>query len=528
MKPWKAAIYIRTSKGTAEEDPGNTLGVQLGIIMDYLNKKEDIELYTVKIDNGRTGLNFNRPAFREMMDEVEAGLINCIIVKDLSRFSRNHLDASDMLFREFAAKNIRFIAVQDDIDLLHLREEQRGFFIPFRTLMNQMYSMDLSKRISSQLKIKRDRGEYIGSNPVYGYKRDPQNRHQLIVDKSAAAVVQDIFQWRLEGMSADRIAAKLNEMGIPCPAEHKRRSGSNCTYAFQKKDISLWSAGPVIRILRNRVYTGTLEQGKTKSNPLHPKLTKQLPENEWAVREGAHEAIIPEECFHAVERLLNTDARSAPGEDTVSLLSGLVRCAACQNTLTKQTVGKYVYYVCSLKREYKESCSGCRISAEALESSVQQNIREHINQVVSLCSTIVTEDLEDKLLRQVQRLQSQIGKVEQLMSRKRQLIESLEPSMADGIITSEEANELRRNYQNELNTLKQRKQKIREEIQKIEDRTILDCEWAKQFIPYAGQTEFSRKDVVMLVESIFVHKDKRIEVHFVHDQEFEYIRQMLE
>ena len=520
MKPWKAAIYIRTSKGTAEEDPGNTLGVQLGIIMDYLNKEEDIELYTVKIDNGRTGLNFNRPAFREMMDEVEAGLINCIIVKDLSRFSRNHLDASDMLFREFAAKNIRFIAVQDDIDLLHLREEQRGFFIPFRTLMNQMYSMDLSKRISSQLKIKRDRGEYIGSNPVYGYKRDPQNRHQLIVDKSAAAVVQDIFQWRLEGMSADRIAAKLNEMGIPCPAEHKRRSGSNCTYAFQKKDISLWSAGPVIRILRNRVYTGTLEQGKTKSNPLHPKLTKQLPENEWAVREGAHEAIIPEECFHAVERLLNTDARSAPGEDTVSLLSGLVRCAACQNTLTKQTVGKYVYYVCSLKREYKESCSGCRISAEALESSVQQNIREHINQVVSLCSTIVTEDLEDKLLRQVQRLQSQIGKVEQLMSRKRQLIESLEPSMADGIITSEEANELRRNYQNELNTLKQRKQKIREEIQKIEDRTILDCEWAKQFIPYAGQTEFSRKDVVMLVESIFVNNVKRLKILFLEIKRF--------
>ena len=176
MKPWNAAVYIRTSKGV-EEDPGNTLGIQLSIIMDYLDKEEDIELCSVKIDNGRTGLNFNRPAFREMMDEVEAGLINCIIVKDLSRFSRNHLDASDMLFREFAAKNIRFIAVQDDIDLLYLREEQRDFFIPFRTLMNQMYSMDLSKRISSQLKIKRDRGEYIGSNPVYGYKRDPQHQH---------------------------------------------------------------------------------------------------------------------------------------------------------------------------------------------------------------------------------------------------------------------------------------------------------------------------------------------------------------
>lgn len=527
MKPWNAAVYIRTSKG-AEEDLGNTLGVQLGIIMAYLDKEEDIELCSVKIDNRRTGLNFNRPAFREMMDEVEAGLINCIIVKDLSRFSRNHLDASDMLFREFAAKNIRFIAVQDDIDLLYLREEQRDFFIPFRTLMNQMYSMDLSKRISSQLKIKRDRGEYIGSNPVYGYKRDPQHQHQLIVDKPAAAVDQDIFQWRLEGMSADRIAAKLNEMGIPCPAEHKRRSGSNCTYAFQKNDIPLWSAGPVIRILRNRIYTGTLEQGKTKSNPLHPKLTKQLPENEWAVREGAHEAIISEECFRAVGRLLNTDARSAPGEDTVSLLSGLVRCAACSSTLTRQTVGKYIYYVCSLKREHKESCSGCRISTDALESSVQQNIREHIHQVVLLCSTIATEDLEDKLLCQIQRLQSQISKVEQLASKKRRLIESLEPSMADGIITSEEADELRRSFQNELNTLSRRKQKIQEEIQRVEDRTILDCEWAKQFIPYTSQTEFSRKDVVMLVESIFLHKDKRIEIHFVHDHEFEYIRQMLE
>lgn len=246
------------------------------------------------------------------------------------------------------------------------------------------------------------------------------------------------------------------------------------------------------------------------------------------MREGAHEAIISEECFRAVGRLLNTDARSAPGEDTVSLLSGLVRCAACSSTLTRQTVGKYIYYVCSLKREHKESCSGCRISTDALESSVQQNIREHINQVVLLCSTIATEDLEDKLLCQIQRLQSQISKVEQLASKKRRLIESLEPSMADGIITSEEADELRRSFQNELNTLSRRKQKIQEEIQRVEDRTILDCEWAKQFIPYTSQTEFSRKDVVMLVESIFLHKDKRIEIHFVHDHEFEYIRQMLE
>ena len=256
-------------------------------------------------------------------------------------------------------------------------------------------------------------------------------------------------------------------------------------------------------------------------------MTKRLPESEWSVKEKAHEAIISEECFCAVERLLKTDSRSSPNVNRTYLLSGLVRCAACQNTLTRQTVGKYIYYVCSLKREHKKSCLGCRISAEALESSVRQKIREHIEQVVSLCRMIATDDLEDKLHRQILRLQAQIEATEQAAARQQFLISSLEPNTADSMITSEEADELRRSFQSELNTLRQRKQEIRKEIQRIEDRTILKCEWAKQFTPYVRRTEFSRKDVVMLVETVFLYKDKRLELHFVHDQEFEYIRQML-
>lgn len=527
MKRWNAAAYLRTSRGV-QEDPSNTIHTQLSIIMDHISQYENIELCSIKVDNGRTGLNFDRPAYQEMMQEIEAGKINCVIVKDLSRFSRNYLDAGDMLFREFTEKNVRFIAVQDDVDMLYLRQNQQDLFIPIRTLINQAYSMDLSKKISSQLKVKRERGEYTGSNPVYGYKRNPLNRHQLVVDEPAAAVIRDIFRWRLEGMSADRIAGRLNQLGIPSPAEHKRRSGSNCTYAFQKKEVPLWSAGSVIRILKNRIYTGTLEQGKTKSNPFHPKLTKRLPDGEWAVKENAHEAIISEECFHAVGRLLKTDSRISPSAKKTYLLSGLVRCAVCQNTLTRQPVGKYTYYRCSLKKEGTGSCAGCRMPAEKLEATIQRKVLEHIEQVVLLCNMIATDDLEDKLHRQILRLQAQIKEADQTAARQQFLIASLEPNIADGIITSEEADELRSSFQNELSTLNRRRQEIREEIQKIEDRTILKCEWAKQFTPYVGQTEFSRKDVVMLVESIFLHKDKRVELHFVCDQEFEYIRQMLQ
>lgn len=179
MKRWNAAAYLRTSRGV-QEDPSNTIHTQLSIIMDHISRFENIELCSIKVDNGRTGLNFDRPAYQEMMQEIETGKINCVIVKDLSRFSRNYLDSGDMLFQEFAGKNVRFMAVQDDIEMLYLHQNQRDLFIPIRTLINQTYSMDLSKKISSQLKVKRERGEYIGSNPVYGYKRDPLNRNEFL------------------------------------------------------------------------------------------------------------------------------------------------------------------------------------------------------------------------------------------------------------------------------------------------------------------------------------------------------------
>ena len=352
MKRWNAAAYLRTSK-SKEDDPYNTIHTQLDIILEFISNHNDIELCSVKIDNGYTGLNTNRPAYQEMMDEIDLGTINCVIVKDLSRFSRNHLDAGDMIFHKFAEMKVRFIAVLDDVDMLYWNERDQDFFIPFRTLMNQAYSMDISQKISSQLKVKRERGEFVGGNPIYGYKRSPTDRHQLVVDEPAAAVVRDIFRWRLEGLSADRIAQRLNQMEVPSPAGYKRISNGTYACHFQQKEDPIWFAGPVIRILRNRVYIGTLEQGKSRSNLLYPELTKRLPESEWAVKENAHEAIISAETFEVVERLLKTDARIPPNRETPYLFSGIARCAACKNTLLRKTVGKYKYYCCSLAKKHQ-------------------------------------------------------------------------------------------------------------------------------------------------------------------------------
>lgn len=527
IKYWNAAVYLRTSKGV-QEDPDNTLQTQLAMIMDYLDENDDIKLCSVKIDNGHTGLNFNRPAYRKMMEEIRAGMINCVVVKDLSRFSRNHLDASEMLFQQFDSRNIRFIAIQDDVDLLFLKDEQRDFMIPLRTLMNQMYSMDISKKTSSQLKIKREQGEFVGGSTPYGYKRSSTDRHQLEIDEPAASVVRDIFRWRLEGQSADRIAQRLNEMGISTPAEYKQQFDNRYSCHFQKKDAPIWFAGQVIRILRNRVYTGALEQGKTQSNPLHPALTKQLPESEWAVKEDAHEAIISKGCFEAVRRLLKTDARTPPDRDSPYLFSGLIRCASCGNALTRKTVGKYHYYCCSLAKTAKGSCIGCQIPVKAFDLRAQEMIRARVNSVTALLEQIAAGNLEGKLQKEMERLQEALQAAEAIIERKQAVIRSLEPSMRDGIITKEEADELRAGFEAEVVDLEQSRHGLLKQIRQVQDGTILQCKWAEHFMPYAGQAVFSRKDIVMLVETIFVNRDKHIEIRFVHNQEFQYIRKILE
>ncbi len=347
-----------------------------------------------------------------------------------------------------------------------------------------------------------------------------------MVDEPAASVVRDIFLWRLEGLSADKIAKRLNRMGVPSPTEYKQGI-SNYTCHFQKRDKPVWFARAVIRILQNRVYIGTLEQGKSKTNPLYPELTKQLPESEWAVKENAHEAIISKECFEAVGRLLKTDARTPPDQDSPYLFSGLIRCAACGNTLIRKTVGKYHYYCCSLAKTVKGGCIGCQIPVEAFDFRAQEMIRERIESVTALLEQIAAGNLEDNLRKETERLREAIQAEEAIIERKQAVIRSLEPSMRDGIITQKEAAELCTDFEAELTALEQKRHGLLEHIRRVQDGTVLQCKWAEHFMPYASQTTFSRKDIVMLVETIFVNRDKHIEVCFVHEQEFQYIRKIL-
>ena len=245
------------------------------------------------------------------MGEVKAGKINCIVVKDLSRFGRNHLEAGEYIERIFPFLGVRFIAINDHYDSLHSQAESDEILVPFKNLINEAYCRDTSIKIRSQLEIKRQRGDFIGSFTVFGYQKDPADRHKLVIDEYAADVVRDIFNWKLDGISALDIAARLTANGISTPMEYKKSLGMRYSTSFRVKENSVWDAAMVLRILKNPVYIGVLEQGRVTTPSYKVKRLVQKPREEWAVIKNAHEPIIDKFDFATAQRVLAMDTRTS-------------------------------------------------------------------------------------------------------------------------------------------------------------------------------------------------------------------------
>lgn len=271
------------------------------------------------------------------------------------------MEAGRYIEQVFPEYGVRFIAINDNFDSAKERSQSEHILLPFINLVNDAFCRDISIKVRSQLEIKRQKGDFIGSFTVYGYLKDPADHHKLIVDEFAAAVVQDIFKWKIEGASQQRIADKLNELGVLSPMEYKRYCGIMYHSGFQVNPKSKWTAVAVGRILKNEYYIGTLVQGK-RTTPNHKvKKSIQKPQEEWVRIENNHTPIVTREDFELVGRLLLQDTRIAPKQETVSLFSGLIFCADCGQNMVKSGVcqkGKtYRYYMCCTNRTTKNAAA---------------------------------------------------------------------------------------------------------------------------------------------------------------------------
>ena len=366
---WRACFYGRISRDDGDKAESDSITNQRALVRAFAASLPDVELTEEFVDDGFSGVNFARPAFERMEQAIRDRRINCVIVKDLSRFGRNFIDSGRYLEQIFPFLGVRFIAVNDRVDSAVQQSFSDRLLLPFKNLINDAYSRDISVKIRSQLDIKRRNGDFVGAFAPYGYQKDASYRNKLVIDNAAADVVRMIFRRKIEGQSHQKIADELNAARVPTPLQHKRLAGLHYACGFAESGAAQWSAVQIGRILSNDVYIGVLAQGK-RGTPNYRVKRMSKPRGDWVKVADAHEAIVCKRDFALVAELLRRDMRTAPGAERLYALSGFVRCGGCEALMTRKVVRrgnkKYCYYICRTKGCATESVSETALSAVVL------------------------------------------------------------------------------------------------------------------------------------------------------------------
>lgn len=293
-KIYKTAAYVRLSVEDSGKPGTDTIEGQKALLTSFIESKTDMELVSLFCDNGRTGTDFDRPQFEKMMEEVRKGRINCIVVKDLSRFGRNYKETGNYLERIFPFLGVRFIAVNDNFDTLTAERTQDGYIVPLKNLINEVYSKDISKKIDAALSVKQRNGEFIGAWAPYGYRKDPDDKHHLVINEETAPTVRQIFKWRSEGVSVVQISRRLNDAGILSPSAYLYATGEVKTEKY--KEVP-WHTQILKSILAHPVYIGHMVQGRKKQSFYEGKRQTYVDEANWIIVRNTHEPIIDGETF---------------------------------------------------------------------------------------------------------------------------------------------------------------------------------------------------------------------------------------
>ena len=524
MQKFQATSYLRLSHADDKENESDSITNQRRLIEDFVSRNADIEIVSERADDGYSGVIFDRPAFKEMMDDVSLGKINCIIVKDLSRLGRDYIEMGHYLRRVLPAYGVRFIAVTDNIDTLK-ETDSDGMTISIKNIMNDAYCKDISVKTRSALAAKRENGEYIGASAIYGYRKDIENKNQLVVDEYASKIVQDIFRMKMEGMSASVIADNLNSIGVLSPLEYKKSKGiPHSKGGFADKENSKWSATTIIRILKDETYTGVLLQGKQSTFSYKLKNIIEKPPSEWIRTENAHEAIIRKHDFELIQRIIHLDTRTSPNEKNVYLFSGILICGRCGNRMTRKTNTykdkKYFYYYCPTGK--KNGCETSQMIKENdLTDCVFENIKSHIESVVileELWHSVNAEKINKEL---VKKYTSQITENKTQLEQINAYKASLYENFVNNILDKDEYKKFKDSYSEDAERLKNAITKLKEELESVMNNTVERLRWIEHFKRFGNLQEISRKAVMQLVKNIIVKSKGELQITFNYQPEYE-------
>lgn len=541
LEQYDTALYLRLSKedgdvASGSKNESNSIANQKSLIMDYLQSRPEFRVVSIREDDGFSGTDFNRPAFQAMMEDVKKGVINCIIVKDLSRFGRNYIEVGRYLEKLFPMLGIRFIAVNDNYDSLEA-DTAHDIVVPFKNLINDSYCRDLSVKIRSHLAIKRKNGEFIGAFACYGYLKDENNRNQLVVDTYAGQVVKDIFRMKINGMSQYRIAGALNEQGILSPMEYKKYLGSHFESSFKVNPKAVWTAKAVTRILTNEVYTGVLVQGK-QTTPNHKvKVRQEVDETDWIRVENAHESLIDRVLFDIVQNLMGRDTRTSPNETQVFPLSGLVYCGDCGHPMVRKisrytkkekadTAQTYGYFLCSEKCG-KGGCSWHRISENDLMGAVLGAVNLHIQKVLDVQEAL--KQIENAPSRQlmIQKYLERRSMKEEERKKAERLKIGIYEDLKDGLLDKEEYLKLKAEFDSRIDEADAAVRELKRQIAELEGSRSSNAPWMSYFQQFGRLEQLTRWAAAIIINKILVYEDNRIKITFNFEADLNRIQEIL-
>ncbi len=438
-----------------------------------------------------------------------------MIIKSLARGFRNLADQQKFLEEFIPLHGTRFINIGSPfIDTYADPRSASGLEVPIRGLFNEQFAAATSEEVRKTFRMKRERGEFIGSFAPYGYRKDPADKNRLLIDEEAAETVRCIFSWFVnDGYSKRGIAERLNQMSEPNPEAYKKKKGLNYKNPHSSTNDGLWSAITVSRLLQNTMYTGVMVQGKYRvvSYKVHKQIN--VPEEEWFIVPDTHEAIIDKATFEKAQLLHRRDTRTAPGKKKVYIMSGSVRCAGCKKTMHRKSARNISYYHCRTYAD-KKTCTKHTIRLDNLEHAVLRSLQIQIGLVGSLSAEIERIKEAPDSSRESKRLFLALSQAEKQLGLNREASDSLYIDWKSGEITQTEYRRLKGKIAEQLGRLEQAVSDLRSEINATPDGNDTDASYLAVFLQDENIRTLNRGIVVELIDTVWVHENGEITLDF--------------
>jgi len=515
QKSYNVGIYCRLSQDDGSGGISSSIQTQKDMLSKYV-RDNGWSIFDYYVDDGYTGTNYNRPDFQRLIEDIEAGKVNMVVVKDLSRLGRDYIQTGQYTDIYFPDRGVRFVALNDGIDSINGEND----IAPFRNILNQMYAADISKKMRSAVRAKKAKGEFVSAFAPMGYRKDPANINRLIVEESGAAIVRRIFEMARADMGSSTISKRLNADGIPTPVNHRKW----VLHGTPPKPTR-WTAETIIAILRNRIYLGDMVQGIYDCPRFRRTPPKRKPKSEWIITPGTHEPLVDKETWEFVQKRI--DARHRPTKSNViQLFSGFIKCEDCGRALSLSSAKGVEYYSCSAYRRYGRSvCTSHYIRKDVLEQVVLDDIWKYAKLAKHEMDDL-TQQLQrqngEKGANQIKVLTSELEKLSERNEELDHILKRLYEDNISGKIPDDMFSKFLSDYKQEQSDVQARIKDTEQKIKETKANQKDTNSWIKLIQKYTRIKKLDKVVLDELVDKIIISALKEVNGSKVTDVTIHY------